>query len=184
MDPQTGRWPSRDPVAEQGGTNLYAFVKNRTMTTIDILGLCAPHDPCKCVALDLLDLKGVSVSGMTVPMHSLWNDNSAYAKPRWKEAAPGCRGTMRDHIITLKTLVKLRGSNEWIIANAYLNREETEVLNPTTYSHVIGGDSGVDHGNNPINRVTLPTHNGGSSLKVQLRVDGNLCTEKTLSVNE
>jgi hypothetical protein len=91
---------------------------------------------------------------------------------------------MRDHIITLKTLVKLRGSNEWIIANAYLNREETEVLNPTTYSHVIGGDSGVDHGNNPINRVTLPTHNGGSSLKVQLRVDGNLCTEKTLSVNE
>lgn len=27
-DPVTGRWPSRDPIGEQGGVNLYGFVGN------------------------------------------------------------------------------------------------------------------------------------------------------------
>jgi RHS repeat-associated protein len=26
-DPVTGRWPSRDPIEERGGDNLYAFVR-------------------------------------------------------------------------------------------------------------------------------------------------------------
>ena len=37
--PQTGRWLSRDPIAETGGMNLYAFVKNDPIGNIDILGL-------------------------------------------------------------------------------------------------------------------------------------------------
>ena len=27
-DPVTGRWPSRDPIGERGGVNLYGFVGN------------------------------------------------------------------------------------------------------------------------------------------------------------
>jgi RHS repeat-associated protein len=38
-DPETGRWPSRDPIGEQGGLNLYGFVGNRSTGWIDILGL-------------------------------------------------------------------------------------------------------------------------------------------------
>jgi integrase/recombinase XerD len=38
-DPMTGRWPSRDPIGERGGMNLYAFVKNMTITYIDVNGL-------------------------------------------------------------------------------------------------------------------------------------------------
>jgi len=38
-DPETGRWPSRDPIEERGGVNLYGFVGNRSLNTIDILGL-------------------------------------------------------------------------------------------------------------------------------------------------
>jgi RHS repeat-associated protein len=38
-DPVTGRWPSRDPIEERGGVNLYAFVKNKAVIAYDLLGL-------------------------------------------------------------------------------------------------------------------------------------------------
>lgn len=34
----TGRWPSRDPIEEEGGLNLYGFVWNNSIIYIDILG--------------------------------------------------------------------------------------------------------------------------------------------------
>jgi len=38
-DPTTGRWPSRDPIEEEGGINLYAFIGNSLIDNIDIFGL-------------------------------------------------------------------------------------------------------------------------------------------------
>jgi len=38
-DPVTGRWPSRDPIEEAGGINLYGFVGNDGVNTADVLGL-------------------------------------------------------------------------------------------------------------------------------------------------
>jgi RHS repeat-associated protein len=38
-DPVTGRWPSRDPIEESGGINLYGFVGNDGANWIDVLGL-------------------------------------------------------------------------------------------------------------------------------------------------
>jgi uncharacterized protein RhaS with RHS repeats len=38
-DPVTGRWPSRDPIEENGGINLHGFVENSAVTSYDILGL-------------------------------------------------------------------------------------------------------------------------------------------------
>lgn len=38
-DPETGRWPSRDPIQEGGGVNLYGFVFNMPLSWIDRLGL-------------------------------------------------------------------------------------------------------------------------------------------------
>lgn len=37
--PSTGRWPSRDPIGERGGRNLYGFVNNAPTGYIDFLGL-------------------------------------------------------------------------------------------------------------------------------------------------
>jgi RHS repeat-associated protein len=37
-DPETGRWPSRDPIEEEGGINLYGFVGNDGVNKWDILG--------------------------------------------------------------------------------------------------------------------------------------------------
>jgi RHS repeat-associated protein len=41
-DPVTGRWPSRDPIGERGGMNLYGFVFNQGTKLVDLLGLELP----------------------------------------------------------------------------------------------------------------------------------------------
>lgn len=38
-DPVTGRWPSRDPIGEKGGINVYNFIGNAATDRIDALGL-------------------------------------------------------------------------------------------------------------------------------------------------
>lgn len=38
-DAATGRWPSRDPIDENGGLNIYGFVGNDGVGRIDLLGL-------------------------------------------------------------------------------------------------------------------------------------------------
>ena len=38
-DPVTGRWPSRDPIGERGGINLYGFVGNNGIDRWDYLGM-------------------------------------------------------------------------------------------------------------------------------------------------
>lgn len=38
-DPIDGRWISRDPIAEEGGYNLYCFVNNETVSSFDFKGL-------------------------------------------------------------------------------------------------------------------------------------------------
>ena len=40
-DPLTGRWPSRDPIGERGGKNLYGFVGNDGVDRWDRLGLAS-----------------------------------------------------------------------------------------------------------------------------------------------
>ena len=39
LNPHDGRWISRDPIEEQGGWNLFAFVNNNGIINIDLLGL-------------------------------------------------------------------------------------------------------------------------------------------------
>jgi RHS repeat-associated protein len=49
-DPTTGRWPSRDPIEELGGLNLYGMVNNNPPNLYDHLGLrCKIEGPCKLV---------------------------------------------------------------------------------------------------------------------------------------
>ena len=40
-DPVTGRWPSRDPIDERGGTNLYGMIGNDLVRRWDYLGLAS-----------------------------------------------------------------------------------------------------------------------------------------------
>jgi len=45
--PELGRWLSRDPIAEQGGLNLYAMVGNNSVNWWDYLGLTSWSDKTK-----------------------------------------------------------------------------------------------------------------------------------------
>jgi len=49
-NPSTGRWLSRDPIAEVAGPNVYAAILNDFNDYIDPIGLCAT---CKCKQLHL-----------------------------------------------------------------------------------------------------------------------------------
>jgi RHS repeat-associated protein len=42
--PELGRWPNRDPIEEEGGVNVYAFVGNHPTDMVDLLGR-APSEP-------------------------------------------------------------------------------------------------------------------------------------------
>lgn len=46
-NPQAGRWISRDPIGEEGGENLYCFVKNQVIWSTDIIGLRQLYDSKK-----------------------------------------------------------------------------------------------------------------------------------------
>lgn len=44
----TGRWINRDPINERGGLNLYGFLNQNPLNSIDSLGLDSPSSPrCK-----------------------------------------------------------------------------------------------------------------------------------------
>ncbi|MBK1856465.1 RHS repeat-associated core domain-containing protein [Verrucomicrobiaceae bacterium 5K15] len=60
-DPVTGRWPSRDPIEEKGGLNLYSFIGNDGLNNWDYLGrdknadaekeiscICTVNTNCEC----------------------------------------------------------------------------------------------------------------------------------------
>jgi RHS repeat-associated protein len=44
-DPKTGRWPSRDPIEERGGVNLYGLLANSSLNRFDLLGLAFSYPP-------------------------------------------------------------------------------------------------------------------------------------------
>jgi RHS repeat-associated protein len=54
-DPETGRWPSRDPIGEVGGTNLYGFVWNQAFNAVDYLGMRLTNRAMKFVSAESAD---------------------------------------------------------------------------------------------------------------------------------
>jgi RHS repeat-associated protein len=50
-DPATGRWPSRDPIGERGGLNLYGFVGNDGVNKSDKLGLSPTQTVAECTII-------------------------------------------------------------------------------------------------------------------------------------
>jgi hypothetical protein len=78
-DPVTGRWPSRDPIEEEGGINLYGFVGNDGVDRIDVLGLC------DCGDLEVRSVPGKWGSGD--PKYGNWI--TGYNPSPWKKLMEG-----------------------------------------------------------------------------------------------
>jgi len=69
-DPLTGRWPSRDPIGERGGVNLYGFLGNDAIDRLDVLGQ-AECDNCDGEA------KGAKTASVGSPYKTDINGNKA-----------------------------------------------------------------------------------------------------------
>ena len=56
-DPVPGRWPSRDPIGESGGINLYGMVGNDAVDNVDTLGLKQLEDISKDLQAQAQELR-------------------------------------------------------------------------------------------------------------------------------
>jgi RHS repeat-associated protein len=56
--PWLGRWPSRDPIEENGGLNLYGLTQNSPSNSLDRYGLADVCEPCKDNKPKVPDSKG------------------------------------------------------------------------------------------------------------------------------
>jgi RHS repeat-associated protein len=80
-DPVTGRWPSRDPIEEEGGINLYGFVGNDGVGRVDVMGSFPYFNPGQNPA---------GVSGPPPPPASLnYRSEGRYYVDGWRYASHG-----------------------------------------------------------------------------------------------
>lgn len=99
-----GRWISRDPIAEDGGINLYAYVGNHTLVAIDPLGreginLYPPKDPNEMNDYGdaMVAVPGqFTIAGHGYPSYMVGTDGKAYtaeamaaATAKHKDYKPG-----------------------------------------------------------------------------------------------
>ena len=61
--PSLGRWPSRDPLGEQGGINLCAFLRNSPINDIDLFGTLSSAE-CKQLFESILSRGGQLITKM------------------------------------------------------------------------------------------------------------------------
>jgi|GEM_PF-1770783 len=132
-DPETGRWPNRDPIGERGGLNVYAFVMNDGVNVWDFLGLQGHNKSC-----------GTLCGGKRLKaMHSCCNNEQISQRN-----SGCCNGTK----FTKKNQCCISGQvNDYIPAYEAMGISESECINScslfdgTTYTQTAaaGGSSAI-----------------------------------------
>jgi hypothetical protein len=97
-DPQVGRWMSRDPIAENGGLNLYGFVGNDGVNHVDILGekILYDHDFCYDPTYAERPETRHSRSVATVSAHLEYPDETCAGKAKLFVEIKGESGTLTE----------------------------------------------------------------------------------------
>ena len=102
--PGMGRWVSKDPIGEVGGSNLYSFVQNRPTEYVDTLGLSIPSDS---IAKAKSDLKGLKLPDAIKFIAALGKlPTSGYdvvVDPKGKDSYSSTFGHFRKIILTSAT---------------------------------------------------------------------------------
>ena len=139
-NPQIGAWISKDPIAEDGGINLYNFVLNNAVNSTDLLGLVTKAGvqdgteeySCRC---GWLDWNHISVGSSNQP-HRGPNKNPTSAWALWqKVSAPGMKPGTRTQggFLVYQNLVFLGGyvsfsGNYFVKNNLYRTEKESVAL--------------------------------------------------------
>jgi RHS repeat-associated protein len=149
--PQTGRWLSRDPIGENGGVNLYGFIMNNPVNSVDMLGLVGYYppgppnpDPNRGESDPLNHIQS-DAEGREMLRHYLWGggvyfqrnwksymeksfpmraDAALLILPKAREIAGGPVGVKRDIDLTGHGVA---GSGEGIIGYHYLGGSNSSV---------------------------------------------------------
>jgi RHS repeat-associated protein len=97
-DPVTGRWPSRDPIGEEGGINLYGMVGNDSVNYIDVLGLAELVEDHKYPLTNKNSLVDQH-RGYKVRIHHKVEKGKGYIQVMYNvEYRKGCEGTETSHL--------------------------------------------------------------------------------------
>jgi RHS repeat-associated protein len=117
-DPTNGRWPSRDPIGERGGVNLYGMVGNDAVNRWDLLGMIATTpsgggDPC-CELIELIRQLIEELKKRAQDM--LQDSNDLFFKELAGFPTSGRGGTWSGHIeqIEGKRTQLIRAINDYI----------------------------------------------------------------------
>jgi RHS repeat-associated protein len=86
-DPVTGRWPSRDPIEENGGVNLYGFVGNDSINRFDLLGFVeAWHHLLVQQLRAYYNALGIDIDSKELGVIMEQVDHTALHKAGWNQA--------------------------------------------------------------------------------------------------
>ncbi len=132
-----GRWISRDPMAEKGGLNLYAYVGNDPINRIDVFGLSACTDRCwehleKCFSTESIVEYTLGGATLTTGLQGLNLGLGMGAKPF--PSGPSGLNTSATRLIGLR----LGGPNSFV---ARLGKEIGRI--PLQDAAVIGAGAGI-----------------------------------------
>ncbi|TWT45690.1 tRNA(Glu)-specific nuclease WapA precursor [Phycisphaerae bacterium RAS1] len=114
-DPRTGRWMSRDPIGESGGTHLYSAFRNGPIGYIDMLGASPCPSDCSTCWITCMSAAGQALLGT--------DEGGVICRP------DGCRCACTNRS---KIPGGAPGTAEGIIEKCTLKHEETHVDQGTT----------------------------------------------------
>jgi RHS repeat-associated protein len=116
-DPLTGRWPSRDPIGEEGGLNLYGFVNNRPATSWDLFGNKLQSYNTDVQTLEFTDEESLAYGAAAV-MRPKWpiviafnfsedeGNTGTYIKDRYNDCDLFIRGSLSLELVKLRRLTE------------------------------------------------------------------------------
>jgi RHS repeat-associated protein len=158
-DPVTGRWPSRDPIEERGGINLYGFIKNDGGNTWDYLGFWTGNQ----LLQEALRYQGERVL-FAAPLGPGWIKVTAFLESSVKQCFNGSYAEVS---------VGVEGS--WTIGNG-IDTGIGDRKKPRPKTGGGGRRKKVDPPLNPDPKVGDKEHEGGGSIASGMEC----CPEKKL----
>jgi uncharacterized protein RhaS with RHS repeats len=150
-DPNIGRWISRDPIEEEGGSNLYAFVQNDPANNWDILGLELPAKLKCCKIKRIID-----------------NFNKTSERVEYRVSDDGYWNNPTGRLFTGQMTVECEDGNTFTasIQTGGMRTKDSTVDGPSK-SNPIGDDSAAPEGD-----FTMSTNRPGKGFPVDTNGTG------------
>jgi RHS repeat-associated protein len=159
-DPVMGRWPSRDPIEENGGTNLFAMVANDPVYSFDILGLLIGEKrncTTKAGVEVQVSIKDILDKIKRFPKYGVGVTLTGNAGFKYSQSVETCEVCCSDEIwkeevdtkTTFSAFGKLEATGGFIVAGGDKKNGDSELFTVDSYLGVRGNieitGSGIEH---------------------------------------